>query len=96
MPGELLELDVRQITVRKCMAKKAATFAQGWKTLVRNHAEATASTATFVVPRLHHFNSAIVWMAILRHLRRELSGPHAEFRRRLKTQTMQRPCCSGL
>ena len=50
--GELLKLgiDVGQTTVAKYMAKRRRPPSQGWKTFLRNHADAIASMDMFVVP----------------------------------------------
>ena len=52
--GELLKLgvDVGQTTVAKYMAKRRRPPSQGWKTFLRNHADAVASVDLFVVPTI--------------------------------------------
>jgi len=70
--GELLKLgiDIGQTTVAKYMAKRRQPPSQGWKTFIRNHADAVASIDLFIVPTisfrlLHGF-------LVLRHSRREI------------------------
>src|SRR6266498_675331 len=52
--GELLKLgiDVGQTTVAKYMVKRRRPPSQGWKTFLRNHADAIASMDMFVVPTI--------------------------------------------
>jgi transposase len=52
--GELLKLgiDVGQTTVARYMAKRGRPPSQGWKTFLRNHADAIASIDLFVVPTI--------------------------------------------
>jgi hypothetical protein len=59
--GELLKLgiDVGQTTVAKYMAKRRRPPSQGWRTFVRNHADAIASIDMFVVPTISF--GASVW-----------------------------------
>lgn len=70
--GELLKLgiDVGQTTVAKYMARKRRPPSQGWKTFLRNHADAIASMDMFVVPTLSF--RLLYGLLILRHARREL------------------------
>ena len=51
--GELLKLgiDIGQTTVAKYMAKRRQPPSQGWKTFLRNHADAVASMDLFVFRR---------------------------------------------
>ena len=52
--GELhkLGIDVGQTTVAKYMSKRRRPPSQGWKTFLRNHAQAVASIDMFVVPTI--------------------------------------------
>jgi hypothetical protein len=70
--GELLKLgvDVGQTTVAKYMAKRRRPPSQGWKTFLRNHADAIASMDLFVVPTISF--RLLYGFLILRHSRREL------------------------
>ncbi len=70
--GELLKLgiDVGQTTVAKYMAKRRRPPSQGWKTFLRNHADAIASMDMFVVPTISF--RLLYGILILRHSRREL------------------------
>ena len=70
--GELLKLgiDVGQTTVAKYMAKRRRPPSQGWKTFLRNHADAIASMDMFVVPTISF--RLLYGLLILRHSRREL------------------------
>jgi hypothetical protein len=51
--GELLKLgfDLAESTVSKCMARRRGPPSQGWRTFLRNHADAIAAIDLFVVPR---------------------------------------------
>ena len=90
--GELLKLgiDVGQTTVAKYMAKRRRPPSQGWKTFLRNHADAMASMDMFVVPTISF--RLLYGLAILRHSRRELlwlgvtSHPDAEWIARQVTE----------
>ena len=83
--GELLKLgiDVGQTTVAKYMAKRRRPPSQGWKTFLRNHADAITSMDLFVVPTLSF--RLLYGFLILRHSRRELlwlsvtAHPNAEW-----------------
>jgi len=70
--GELLKLDidVGQTSVAKYMAKRRRPPTQGWKTFLRNHADAIASMDMFVVPTISF--RLLYGLLILRHSRREL------------------------
>jgi transposase InsO family protein len=70
--GELLKLgiDVGQTTVAKYMAKRKRPPSQGWKTFLRNHANAVASMDLFVVPTASF--RLLYGLLILQHGRREL------------------------
>src|ERR1700739_4879574 len=70
--GELLKLgiDVGQTTVAKYMARGREPPSQGWKTLLRNHADGIASMDLFVVPTISF--RLLYGLLILRHPRREL------------------------
>ena len=90
--GELLKLgiDVGQTTVAKYMAKRRRPPSQGWRTFLRNHADAIASIDMFVVPTISF--RLLYGLAILRHSRRELlwlgvtSCPNAEWIARQLTE----------
>jgi transposase InsO family protein len=90
--GELLKLgiDVGQTTVAKYMAKPRRPPSQGWKTFLRNHADAIASMDLFVVPTVSF--RLLYGFLILRHSRRELLGlsvtthPNAEWIARQLTE----------
>jgi len=83
--GELLKLgiDVGQTTVAKYMAKRRRPPSQGWKTFLRNHADAITSMDLFVVPTISF--RLLYGFLILRHSRRELlwlsvtAHPNAEW-----------------
>src|SRR6201987_2955284 len=70
--GELLKLgiDVGQTTVGKYMAKGRRPPSQGWKTFLRNHADAITSMDLFVVPTVSF--RLLYGFLVLRHCRREL------------------------
>jgi hypothetical protein len=70
--GELLKLgiDVGQTTVAKYMAKRRGPPSQGWKTFLRNHADAIASIDLFVVPTISF--RLLYGFLVLRHSRREI------------------------
>jgi hypothetical protein len=90
--GELLKLgiDLGQTTVAKYMAKRRRPPSQGWKTFLRNHADAIASMDMFVVPTISF--RLLYGLAILLHSRRELlwlgvtSCPDAEWIARQLTE----------
>jgi len=78
--GELLKLgiDVGQTTVAKYMVKRRRPPSQGWKTFLRNHADAIASMDMFVVPTisfrllyglviLHHSRRELIWLGVTSH-----------------------------
>src|SRR6516162_10296001 len=83
--GELLKLgiDVGQTTGAKYMAKRRRPPSQGWKTFLRNHADAITSMDLFVVPTISF--RLLYGFLILRHARRELlwlsvtTHPNAEW-----------------
>jgi hypothetical protein len=70
--GELLKLgvDVGQTTVAKYMAKRRRPPSQGWKTFLRNHADAIASIDLFVDPTISF--RLLYGFLVLRHSRREI------------------------
>jgi hypothetical protein len=70
--GEMLKIgiDVGQTTVAKYMATRRRPPSQGWKTFLRNHADAIASMDMFVVPTISF--RLLYGLLILRHSRREL------------------------
>ena len=70
--GELLKLgiDVGQTTVAKYMARGRRPPSQGWKTLLRNHADGIASMDLFVVPTISF--RLLYGFLVLRHSRREI------------------------
>jgi transposase InsO family protein len=90
--GELLKLgiDVGQTTVAKYMVKRRWPPSQGWKTFLRNHADAIASMDMFVVPTISF--RLLYGLVILHHSRRELlwlgvtSHPDAEWIARQLTE----------
>jgi hypothetical protein len=90
--GELLKLgiDVGQTTVAKYMVKRRRPPSQGWKTFLRNHADAIASMDMFVVPTISF--RLLYGLVILHHSRRELlwlgvtSHPDAEWIARKLTE----------
>jgi hypothetical protein len=90
--GELLKLgiDLGQTTVAKYMAKRRRPPSQGWKSFLRNHADAIASMDMFVVPTISF--RLLYGLAILLHSRRELlwlgvtSCPDAEWITRQLTE----------
>jgi hypothetical protein len=86
--GELLKLgvDVGQTTVAKYMAKRRRPPSQGWKTFLRNHADAVASMDMFVVPTisfrllyglliLQHSRRKLLWLAVTAHPSAEWLAP---------------------
>jgi hypothetical protein len=90
--GELLKLgiDVGQTTVAKYMAKRRLPASPGWKTFLRNHADAIASMDLFVVPTisfrllyglliLHHWRRQLLWLGVTAH-------PNAEWIARQLTE----------
>src|SRR5262245_29253593 len=90
--GELLKLgiDVGQTTVAKYMAKRRRPPSQGWRTFLRNHADAITSMDLFVVPTISF--RLLYGLLILRHSRRELlwlavtAHPNAEWIARQLTE----------
>ena len=70
--GELLKLgiDLGQTSVAKYMARHRRPPSQGWKTLLRNHADGIASIDLFVVPTLSF--TLLYGLLILRHGRRQI------------------------
>jgi len=90
--GELrkLGIDVGQTRVAKYMSKRRRPPSQGWKTFLRNHAEAVASIDMFVVPTISF--RLLYGFLILRHARRELlwlgvtTHPNAEWLARQLTE----------
>jgi transposase InsO family protein len=90
--GELLKLgiDVGQTTVAKYMARRRRPPSQGWRTFLRNHADAIASMDLFVVPTISF--RLLYGLLILRHSRRELlwlavtAHPNAEWIARQLTE----------
>ena len=70
--GELLKLgiDIGQTTVAKYMVRRRRPPSQGWKTFLRNHADAIASMDLFVVPTISF--QLLYGFLILRHRRREI------------------------
>jgi transposase InsO family protein len=70
--GELLKLGifVGQTSVAKYMARHRRPPSQGWKTFLRNHADAIASIDLFVVPTLSF--RLLYGLLILRHDRRQI------------------------
>jgi transposase InsO family protein len=90
--GELLKLgiDVGQTTVAKYMARRRRPPSQGWRTFLRNHADAIASMDMFVVPTISF--RLLYGLLILRPSRRELlwlavtAHPNAEWIARQLTE----------
>jgi transposase InsO family protein len=90
--GELLKLgiDVGQTSVAKYMAKHRRPPSQGWKTFLRNHADAIASVDLFVVPTISF--RVLYGLLILRHGRRHMlwlgvtANPTAEWIARQLTE----------
>ncbi len=90
--GELLKLgiDVGQTSVAKYMAKHRRPPSQGWKTFLRNHADAIASIDLFVVPTISF--CVLYGLLILRHGRRHMlwlgvtANPTAEWIARQLTE----------
>jgi hypothetical protein len=89
--GELLKLgiDVGQTTVAKYMARRREPPSQGWKTLLRNHADGIAVMDLFVVPTmsfrllfglliLQHDGREIVWLGVT-EARPMLGGLHHRY-----------------
>jgi hypothetical protein len=78
--GELLKLgyEVAQSTVSKYMARGGKPPSQGWKTFLRNHAEAIAAVDMCIVPTvtferlfaflvLGHCRRQLLWFEVTRH-----------------------------
>jgi hypothetical protein len=90
--GELLKLgiDVGQTTVAKYMSKRRRPPSQGWKTFLRNHADAIVAIDMFVVPTISF--RLLYGFLVLRHARRELlwlgvtTRPNAEWLARQLTE----------
>jgi transposase InsO family protein len=90
--GELLKLgiDIGQSTVAKYIVKRRRPSSPGWRTFLRNHADAIASMDLFVVPTISF--RLLYGLLILRHSRRELlwlavtSHPNAEWIARQLTE----------
>jgi len=70
--GELLKLgtEIGQTSVAKYMARHRKPPSQGWKTLLRNHADGIASMDLFVVPTLSF--RLLYGLLILKHGRRHM------------------------
>jgi hypothetical protein len=70
--GELLKLGivVGQTSVAKYMARRRRPPSQGWKTFLRNHADAIVSIDLFVVPTISF--RLLYGLLILRHDRRQI------------------------
>ena len=70
--GELLKLGivVGQTSVAKYMTRGRRPSSQGWKTFLRNHADALASIDLFVVPTISF--RLLYGFLVLRHSRREI------------------------
>jgi transposase InsO family protein len=70
--GELLKLGINigQTSVAKYMARHRRPPSQGWKTFLRNHADAIASIDLFVVPTVSF--RLLYGLLILRHDRRQI------------------------
>jgi transposase InsO family protein len=78
--GELLKLgfEVAQSTISKYMIKRHGPPLQGWRTFLRNHADAIAAVDLCVVPTLMferlfaflivgHGRRQLLWFAVTRH-----------------------------
>jgi hypothetical protein len=78
--GELLKLGIEicQTSVAKYMARRRAPPSQGWKTLLRNHAEGIVAMDLFVVPTISfrllygllivgHDRRQILWLGVTAH-----------------------------
>jgi len=78
--GELLKLgfEVAQSTISKYMVKRRGPPSQGWRTFLRNHADAIAAIDLCVVPTLTfellfaflivgHGRRQLLWFAVTRH-----------------------------
>jgi transposase InsO family protein len=78
--GELLKLgfEVAQSTISKYMIKRRGPSSQGWRTFLRNHADAIVAIDLCVVPTLTfeqlfaflivgHGRRRLVWFAVARH-----------------------------
>jgi hypothetical protein len=72
--GELLKLgfEVAESTVSKYMAKRRGPPSQGWRTFLRNHAEAIAAIDLCLVPTIN-FECLFAFL-VVGHGRRRLSG----------------------
>jgi transposase InsO family protein len=78
--GELLKLgfEVAESTVSKYMAKRRGPPSQGWRTFLRNHADAIAAIDLCLVPTINfeclfaflvvgHGRRQLLWFAVTRH-----------------------------
>jgi hypothetical protein len=78
--GELLKLgiDIGQTSVAKYMARRRGPRSQGWKTLLRNHADGITAMHLFVVPTvsfgllyglliMKHSRRRILWLGVTAH-----------------------------
>jgi transposase InsO family protein len=78
--GELVKLgiDLGQTSVAKYMTRKRAPPPQGWRTLLRNHADGIAAMDLFVVPTasfrllyglliMDHSRRRILWLGVTAH-----------------------------
>src|SRR6516165_5193126 len=91
--GELLKLGivVGQTSVAKYMTRGRRPPSQGWKTFLRNHADAIASIDLFVVPTISF--RLLYGFVVLRHSRRQIlwlgvtAHPSAEWIARQLTES---------
>lgn len=67
---QMLGIDIAQSTVAKSMAKRRGRSSQGWKTFVRNHADAVASCDFLIVPTIGF--KLLYAFVVLAHDRRRL------------------------
>lgn len=85
-----LGINVGQTGVAKYMARRRGPPSQGWKTFLRNQADAIASRDIFVVPTISY--RLLYGLLIVRHYRRELvwlgvtTHPNAEWIARQLTE----------
>lgn len=77
--GELLKLgiDVSQSTVDKYMVKRSGPPSQGWRTLLRNHADGIAAIDLFVVPTLGF--KLLFGLVVIDHGRRRILHVNATY-----------------
>jgi transposase InsO family protein len=77
--GELLKLgiDISQSTVAKYMVKRRGPPSQGWRTILRNHADGIAAIDLFVVPTLGF--KLLFGIVILGYDRREIIHTNATY-----------------